>query len=89
MEPKIKLQLLKHTTECLQYGGDLKLGLNHCEGVAQFRNGASEYIIVSSSTFVTNLNYRDYQEGGETKSETIYTYSESIFFLCFSLIMNL
>lgn len=40
LNKKIKIQLLKHTTtECLQYGGDLKLGLNHCEGLAQFRNG--------------------------------------------------
>lgn len=41
MVPKIKDRLLKHTrTEWPLYGGDLKLGLNHCEEVAQFRNGA-------------------------------------------------
>lgn len=40
------------------------------------------------STFVTslNLNSRDYQEGGETKTETTYTYSES-FYACVSLLI--
>lgn len=36
---------------------------------------------VSSSASVTRLNvdYRDYQEDGETKTETTYTYSEFVF----------